>query len=256
MRLLIVGDTPRDRCLKDLALEKGHSLPTQGPWNFVICSLPRSTVPEEFADLLPENQKVVCGLTEPGFDSLAKSRNWQLYRILEDTQFTQINAELTAEGAVFKAMENLDKALRDTACLVIGYGRIGKALTQKLRALGAQVTVAARRLESRVEAGESSIPIEEIQSVLPKTDLILNTVPSQLLLENGLLLCKHTAFLLELASKPYGIDMEAAKRLGLRCSLESGLPGRYCPQSAASATLDYVERMADRERNLVTGGAR
>ena len=54
------------------------------------------------------------------------------------------NAALTAEGALFAAMRAQERALGDCDCLVIGWGRIGRALTEMLVALGARVTVASR----------------------------------------------------------------------------------------------------------------
>ena len=40
----------------------------------------------------------------------------------------------------------------------------------------------------------------------------------------------------------YGIDLRAAWNRGLRAWREPGLPGRYCPQSAARALLSAIER--------------
>ena len=111
-----------------------------------------------------------------------------------------------------------------------------------LRGLGVRVTVAARRKESRDAAGPDSVSLDQLPDLLPQVTLVFNTVPSPLLTEPELRLLPRTACLFELASAPYGIDRSAAHRLGLSAYLESGLPGRYCPQSAAETLLDYLER--------------
>jgi len=49
--------------------------------------------------------------------------------------------------------------------------------------------------------------------------------------------------LIDLASPPYGIDLRAAWNRGLRAWREPGLPGRYCPQSAAEAILNALDRI-------------
>ena len=47
---------------------------------------------------------------------------------------------------------------------------------------------------------------------------------------------------IDLTNAPYGVDLDAARRMGVRAWREPGLPGRYCPQSAAEAILRAIER--------------
>ena len=55
------------------------------------------------------------------------------------------NAVPTAEGAIRIAMETLPITLAESRILLIGFGRIGKVLTGKLRALGADVEIRSSR---------------------------------------------------------------------------------------------------------------
>ena len=242
MRILICGNGAREKYLAALCPARGHSTPDHGPWDVAVLPLPKSSLPEETADQLPRGQKIVCGLTDAAFERLSEKRGWKLLRVLSDETYTQENAALTAEGALFTAVARMNRALRGSQCLVIGYGRIGKALTRLLRGLGATVTVAARREESRREAGENSVSIPEMPQVLPRMDAVFNTVPAPVLGEEELRHVKPSCVLIDLASAPYGIDRDAAEALGLRAFLESGLPGRYCPLSAAETLMDYLER--------------
>ena len=247
MRILICGQGEREKQLRALCPAHGHLLPEHGPWDAVILPLPRSSLPEELADELPRGQKIVCGLTDEAFDKLALKRGWKLLRVLKDEQYTQENAALTAEGAIFAAAARMNRAIRSASCLVIGYGRIGKALTRLLRGLDAKVTVAARREESRREAGENSVSMEGIKDILPFMDVIFNTVPAPILAKPALNAVNKNCVLIELASPPYGIDLDAAEEMGRMAFLESGLPGRYCPKSAAEALLSYLEREVQHE---------
>ncbi|MBR3742583.1 MAG: hypothetical protein IKN04_19380 [Clostridia bacterium] len=242
MRVLICGNGERDKYLAELCTARGHSTPDHGPWDMAVLPLPRSYLSEETADQLPRGQKIVCGMTDAAFDRLAEKRGWKLLRVLSDESYTQENAKLTAEGALFTAVARMNRALRGSQCLVTGYGRIGKALTGLLRAMGAAVTVAARREESRREAGENSVSIREMPKVLPRMDAVFNTVPAPVLGEKELRRVRPHCVLIDLASAPYGIDRDAAEILGLKAFLESGLPGRYCPLSAAETLLNYMER--------------
>lgn len=242
MRILICGNGAREKYLAELCLGRGHSTPDHGPWDLAVLPLPRSHLSEDVADQLPRGQKIVCGLTDADFERLSEKRGWRLLRVLSDEIYTRENAALTAEGALFTAVARMNRAMRGSNCLVIGYGRIGKALTHLLWAMGATFTVAARREESRREAGENSVSIREMPQVLPRMDVIFNTVPAPVLGEKELRNVSPQCVLIDLASAPYGIDMDAAEALGLKAFLESGLPGRYCPLSAAETLLSFMER--------------
>ena len=242
MRILICGQGEREKQLAALCPSHGHTMPSHGPWDVAVLPLPRSSVTEEQADQLPRGQNIVCGLTDEAFDKLAERRGWRLYRVLRDEAYTRENAALTAEGAIFVAVAHMRKALWSANCLVIGYGRIGKELTRLLRGLGASVTVAARREESRREAGENSVSLSGMPRVLPDMDAVFNTVPAPVLEKEELQFVRKACVLIELASPPYGIDLDEAWDIGLNAFLESGLPGRYCPESAAEALLSYIER--------------
>ena len=125
MRIFVVGKGPREEALRRIALSAGHTLPNHGPWDQVVLSLPRSEISEETADQLPKGQHVICGMTDEAFDHLAKKRGWRIHRVLEDETYTLENALLTAEGAIHAAIGYSEKALCDSQCLVIGFGRIG-----------------------------------------------------------------------------------------------------------------------------------
>lgn len=159
----------------------------------------------------------------------------------DSSRLEERNAEVSAEAAVCEAMNRLNRTLMDTRALVIGYGRFGRALAFRLRALGAAVTVAARRAEVCMQAhqdGMQAVSIERMGEVLPKIHLLLNTVPAQVLDDTMLASIPKDTWLLELASAPYGFDREAAQKLGLRCEVLPALPAKYAPVSAAMALCD------------------
>ena len=116
-----------------------------------------------------------------------------------------------------------------------------------LRSLHVPVTVAARRKESREEAGEPAIPLETLEQALPQMDIVFNTVPYPLIDRRLLSFVRPETVLIELASAPYGIDADAARELSLALYVESGLPGRVYPESAAKILLEYIKREAKQQ---------
>lgn len=169
---------------------------------------------------------------------------FRLVDLAQDEAFVRRNAQLTAEGALAAALKG-EWALLDRRCLVLGYGRIGRALTRALLGLRAPVTVCARRANARAlarDVGASVCSFEGLKPLLGSFDLIFNTVPAPVLDGEALCAISSRALLMDLASPPYGFDLAAARELGLDARRESGLPGRYCPESAARALLMAVER--------------
>ena len=71
-------------------------------------------------------------------------------------------------------------------------------------------------------------------------DLILNTVPARLLEEETLRDLKPGCLVLDLASKPGGVDFEAARRLGVKAVWALSLPGKVAPVTAARAIKSTI----------------
>lgn len=153
------------------------------------------------------------------------------------------NAVPTAEGAIGLAIEATDRTIHGSRCLVTGCGRVGRLLAQRLQALGAQVTVSARRYGDLAWAsvwGYACLHTGQLSGHLEGFDLIFNTVPA-LLFDAGLLRqLREDCFLLDLASAPGGVDLEAAQRLHRRARSAPGLPGKTAPRTAAAAIRDSI----------------
>jgi len=201
---------------------------------------------EIMESIAPGSTLLLCG---PGFP---KNRRWDLeyINLWEDEELLQENAWLTAEGAAASAMQKTRTAMNDSRCMVVGYGRIGRALTEILLNLGAQVTVVSSKTGKRaaaMESGAKAVSLEEMLQTLPGQQIIFSTPPAMVIDRRALECVNRDAMLIDLASPPYGIDLEAAKELGLCAFREPGLPGRYCPLSAARALCNAVMRWEEAE---------
>lgn len=161
------------------------------------------------------------------------------YYAREETQIA--NAVPTAEGAIQRAMEATERTLHGSRCLIIGFGRIGKMLSRRLQGLGAQVEVFARKFSDQAWVEASGYqPFRFTARGLEKFDLIFNTAPALVLDAGRLAEIREDCVLLELASPPGGVDLEAAQRLGRRVIRAAGLPGEVAPVTAASAIRDSI----------------
>lgn len=164
------------------------------------------------------------------------------------------NAVPTAEGAIQRAMESTERVLLSCRCLVIGYGRIGKVLAQRLKALGAEVTVSARKYSDLawIQAfGYKAIPLKDLAGALHSFHLIFNTVPAPVLSGAVLREVCPDSVIIELASAPGGVDRDAAKRLGRRVIDAPGLPGIVAPAAAAIAVRDGIYHILEERGELI-----
>lgn len=151
-------------------------------------------------------------------------------------EFVTGNAAVTAEGAIALLMQSTDRALLGSSVLICGWGRIGKLLALRLKALGARVCIAARRGGSRAMAellGMESCAIKALPGRIGSFDFVINTVPARILGEETLCCAAEEALLMELASAPGGFDRKLAENIGLKVLYAPGLPGKYAPYTAA-----------------------
>ncbi len=159
-----------------------------------------------------------------------------------------LNAVPTAEGAIQLAMEELPVTLAGARCLITGYGRIGRVLARLLTALDARVTVAARRCSDRAWAQAQGCTAEELSALSNGTyDVIFNTVPYKLFTREVLERLDKSTLLIDLASRPGGVDFNAAAALRLKTIWALSLPGRVAPKSAGAIIKQTVMNMIKEE---------
>ena len=186
-------------------------------------------------DFLRPGQLVCAGMVKRSLAAMAEERGLILRDYFAREELAVANAVPTAEGAVQIALEELPITLHKARCLVIGYGRVGRVLAHRLGALGARVAVAARSHEQLAWAEVWGYATEHTARLTPWLcgyDLVVNTVPSRILGEEQLAALKPGALVIDLASKPGGVDFDAAARLGVRAIWALSLPGKAAPVSS------------------------
>lgn len=160
-------------------------------------------------------------------------------------EFALRNAAVTAEGALEYAMHEYPGTLCGSRCLVAGFGRIGSQLTPRLRALGASVTVAARRPEVQAEAemcGCAAMHTDRLREG-GDFDIVFNTVPSVIFTRGVLSGLRRGTLLIDLSSAPGGVDMDAAQKLGIHALHAFSLPAKVAPRTAGEIIKQTVYNM-------------
>jgi dipicolinate synthase subunit A len=146
-------------------------------------------------------------------------------------------------------MREKARAVLGLRVLVTGYGRIAKVLSGYLRALGANVTVCARKFSDLAWArlaGCSAVHIKEVDSVLGEFDTVVNTIPAQVFDRGRLMRLKRDCLVVDLASKPgvqstgFPGDFELAKEIGVEVIWALSIPGKVAPITAGEIIADTI----------------
>ncbi len=262
--IVIIGGDKRQKYLKDFLSEKGYEVTSYGLFDWdddtdrlkseiqensvIILPLPATrndkTINMPFSKkeiaisrlqsfLCPKN--LVFGGIIKG-DLLSRLRESDVPFIdYYDEGFVEKNAVLTAFGTLKILLEHIDFALSLGKYAITVYGRVALETASLLTALSCDVTVFARNPSQREDAkikGCKSYSINDLPILAPQFDIIINTVPSQILGEEVIKNIKPNCKVIELASAPYGMDFDLMRKYSVDVIKAFGLPGKYTPKTA------------------------
>lgn len=171
----------------------------------------------------------------------------------ENEELVVKNSVPTAEGALMLAMEELPTTVFGSRVLITGYGRVAKTTARLFSCIGADVTCTARKYSELAWAeiyGCKSVHIDRINEKLGEYDVVINTVPAVLLDRDRLSKLSPDCLVIDLASKPGGVDYDTANDLGVKVIWALSLPGKVAPVSAgeiiASTILNILAERSGR----------
>ena len=234
-------------------------LPASGDGVHVHCPLVNEAAELKLSrvlDLLPRDVLILGGRFSPMVRGMLEEKGLRYVDYFLREEFQIKNAVPTAEGAIAIAMNETPVTLSDANVAVIGYGRIGKVLANKLKLLDAKVTVAARKSSDLALAsccGMAVLPIvvtdsqSSLQALGTGYDVIFNTVPSWILDRRVVESMRADSLVIDLASAPGGIDLQAAKERGVRVIWALSLPGKIAPYTAGKIIAQTVEQILREE---------
>ena len=116
--------------------------------------------------------------------TIAQEAGVELVDYFARPELTVYNAIPTAEGCIGILLAERTRTLWGTNLLLLGFGPVGRALAVRLAALGARVTVAARRSVQRAmaeEQGLRAVPLTDLAAAAAAFDTVVNTIPAPVL---------------------------------------------------------------------------
>ncbi len=277
-RFLILGKEERQKYLFQMLCARGQTVTYCDSWldgGYDAVMLPPAKTAvylEQIADKLQAGEYVFGCNFPPETAENKRRQGIFLIDYMKEGGAAYVNAAATAEGAVAEAILSGKEILCGKKMLVMGYGRCGQVLAQRLCALGGKVTVYEKNPEKLAiaqafgleaaeaenesegcEAGTVTISSCSVASERPQTGgkltgefwgqfaYIFNTVPERVLGPERLSQIRHDAVLIDLASSPGGLDYAFCAQNGMNAKLCSGLPAKYAPKSAAELLFHIIE---------------
>ena len=227
----------RQNLLCDLLIADGHRaqlLPEPEKWGR--------------ENLLPPGAFLVTAKASDALKEAALKYGFRLIEYGIIPSFVEENGAITAEGALQIAMRHRLRTLRGSDVLVIGYGGIGKPLSAMLKSLGADVSVAVRREEQLwILKGEGYRPVlsKDLLQFAGEYDVIFNTAPQLLLTRPVLEQLSPGVLIVDLASRPGGVDWKTAREMELKAVHALALPGQLTPVSGAIAIQHAIYQICE-----------
>lgn len=194
-----------------------------------------------------KNNYLIGGLFDDELTRFCNKNNISYFDLYNSKNFVKNNALITAEGAVFLAMQNSRTSISDSKSLVIGYGNCGKKITALLKFMNSDVSIIEpdknQLIKQTTNIYESISKLNNIQ----KFDFIFNTAPAKVLCKDTLCKLKKDVTIIDIASSPGGTDFDYCKKHDIFAKLCPGIPGTYAPESAAHIIFNEIVNLKIRE---------
>ncbi len=262
--IVIVGGDKRQKYLKDFLSVQGYNVSSYGLFDWdddtdklknmiredslVVLPLPaarndrtlnmpfsrREISIDRLLSLLGKNNVVFGGIIKGELLSGLRETGVP-YIDYYDSEFIAKNAVLTSFGALKILLEHIDFALTLGKYAITGYGKVARETASLLTSLSCNVTVFARNpsaLEDAKIKGCCVEPLENLTAEAGRFDVIINTVPHNIISEETIKKMKKDSKIIELASAPYGLNFDIARKHSVDVVKAFGLPGKYTPKTA------------------------
>ena len=259
-RFAVIGSDARQLAAGRALARAGYAV--EGPEeialaDYILLPLPLDAARTPLAELLRAAKPgavALGGRLSVQAKTIAQEAGVELVDYFARPELTVYNAIPTAEGCIGILLAERTRTLWGTNLLLLGFGPVGRALAVRLAALGARVTVAARRPVQRAmaeELGLRAVPLTELAAAAAAFDTVVNTIPAPVLTAAELAALPKGCLIVDLASKPGGTDFAAARRLGHTALHALSLPTVWAPETAGEALARTVQAILQEREGRV-----
>lgn len=175
------------------------------------------------------NGHIILGWADDNLRSACETLGITLHEYEWDVDLMLLRGPAIVEGVLKILIENTQITIHKANICLVGQGTIGGLLTRTLVGLGANVSVAARNPVQRAgayAAGAEPYTLEQLPQILPDMDIVIGSVPKQLIGPDLLKTMKPGTLLVDVAAPPGTIDRDTANSMGLKAVWARGMGAR------------------------------
>ena len=195
---------------------------------------------ENLVNNMPKNITIFGGAFSPEFKTVFENKNIKYFDMMQNEDFVLKNATLTAEGMLCDLILNLPNSMYEQNILIIGSGRVAKAVGYLFFKLGLNFDFAMRNEKeynlTKLFAKKCYLG-EEYKNYLKNYDVVINTVPAVIFNQSDAEKFKKDCYVFELASKRC---LEDIKTQNVNYVLCPALPSKYTPKSAGKLIIELI----------------
>lgn len=193
---------------------------------------------------------IFCGRAHKEIMKTAVDAGLEIYDCFEQESFKIENAIPTAEAAIGLAISYTKNTLWNSKILILGYGKIGRALAFRLKNFtSSRVGVYARKQRVRTQITCDGLSaIDDLNGDFGNFNIVFNTVPSIIITKETLKNARDDCLIIDLASRPGGTDFEAAKEFSVTAVHALALPSKTAPIAAAEIFVDTALKIFNGRR--------
>ena len=257
MRGMIIIDDKRYEHTKKFLEDKGHifceNMPCPRNLDFAVfpfaAGIDEDVYNDGFFAAINKSAVIFSGIKNEYVAQKCAHHGLAYHIMMDDKEIAKKNAVPTSEGVIAYLVTSRQSTIAGARMLVIGYGICGSDLAGRLKVLDAEVYTLVRNGEKEELARKNGIiPIYLHGLFAHGFDAIINTVPSPVLTDE-MIEKLGGVLLIDIASKPYGINMAAARRLNEKSTLLPAIPGKYAVKTSGEVLGQYIENIIGGNKN-------
>lgn len=190
-----------------------------------------------------KNNFLISGMIPEKYEKIIIENKNCMLDLLKDESYTIANAKITVEGIIKYLIENTKISIFNSKILVLGYGRIGKILCNVLKNFSENIYCMPNDVIEMELLKANAINVilnDNLEKFLEKFEIIINTVPKLILTEKKLNLTNKEVFILDVASKPGGIDRDFAEKNNINYLWKLGVPAEISPVACAQKIKEMI----------------